>query len=341
MKKEKDQRSSLERALDLLSLVHNVKQECSLYCEMESNFATAFNMVVGVGTAIEEDLAACPQIDLLRAAITRCGESYAITQLSPQKLLVRSGEFHAYIPCVTPASLYRVTPDLRIAGLNDRFMEALAVVAPLASTTGERVIDCSIQLNDGAVIATNRTVLIEAWHGNSFPSGLLIPKSSYMILKRSKKKVIAFGFSPDSVTFYFEDYNWLYTKLFKDKWPDVQNHLNLEYTTRNIPADFFAAAKKVSPFGNGSVYVEGNLVSSHPPNVKEEGSGLALTVEGVTHEPRIYAWNDLALIAKHALRWDEKFHKQRTMFTGDNLRGLVYHGEQTDSIANQDEDIPF
>lgn len=338
-KKSEPKISSLERALNFLDLVHN-KNDCSMFCNMELGYATAFNLVAGVGTPVHVDLAACPHIGLFQAAIARCGERYAITQLSLQKLLVRSGEFHAYIPCADESSLYSCAPDAKAGILNDRFMEALGKVAPVSSTTGERVVEVSILLNSASVFATNGSIIMEAWHGNDFPSGMVMPKSSFTLLKKAKKRITAFGFSATSITFYFEDESWLFTKIFNDKWPDLTRYLHIEVNPYDVPPQFFEAAKKVSPFGNGRIFVEGNLVSSHPKDVKEEGSGLALTVDGIQHQPRNYNWSDLALIAKHAQKWDENARIDGTYFSGQNIRGIVHHANQN-LKPSKEEDIPF
>lgn len=314
-----------------------------MYCNMEMNQTVAFNMVIGVGIRIEEDLCACPHVGLLLAAIARCGEQYSITQLSPEKLLVRSGDFHAYVPCLDPSKLSWCVPDALAGTLDDRFMEALEKVAGLAVTNSERVIECSIQLNDGSVIATDRSVIMEAWHGNAFPSGLLLPKVAYTKLRKAKKRIIGFGFSEQSVTFYFEDQSWLLSRLFLDKWPPgIQSHLTPDSVSHPIDASFFEAVKKVSPFSN-NIYVDGNLVSSHPFYVKEEGSGLALPFEGVQYEPRVYTSEHLLFVSRFAKRWDANARENGTAFFGDNLRGVIHHAyfPNPDNAPTDDEDIPF
>lgn len=344
-KKQKRKVGSLERALDFLSLAFKAGDTQSMYCNMDLGFATAFNMIVAVGTAIEEDLCACPHVGLLLAAIARCGEQYSITQLSTQKLLIRSGDFHAYIPCIDPSTLSWTAPDALAAPLDDRFMEALTKVADLAVAKSESVLECSIQLNNCSVIATNRRVIMEAWHGLSFPDGLLIPKVAFTKLNKIKKHMKGFGFSANSVTFYFDDGTWLLSRLFQDKWPPaVQSHLQHDIAAYPIEESFFVAARKVFPFSSTSrIYVEGNLVSSHPFHVKEEGSGLALAFEGARFEPRSYFGDDLIFVSEFALKWDANARPDGTMFFGDNLRGLIHHDHfrNTGDAPSDDEDIPF
>lgn len=346
MKKVAPKKSSLEQALDFLSLAYKAGETQSTYCFMELGTAICFNMIIGVGTRIEEDIAACPHVGLLRSALDRCGTEYVITQLSTEKLLVRSGEFHAYIPCLEAAALAWCQPDAALAPLDDRFREALEKVAGLAVTKADSVLECSIQLNAGSVIATNRRVILEAWHGIDFPDGLLMPKVAFAKLNKVKKRLQSFGFSPTSLTLYFEDGSWLFTKLFQDKWPaNVKEHLSIDNQSHPIDESFFAAVKKVLPFSSsGAIWVEGNMVSSHPPFVKEEGSGLSLPFDGLQFEPRTYVGSDLLFVSHYATKWDANARNDGTSFFGNNLRGIIHHGNFSiidPTGPTDDEDIPF
>jgi hypothetical protein len=343
--KKQEERSQLVQVLQFLDLTWKAGEDQAMYCMMGEHSARSFNSVIAAGTSIEEDLQACPQTALMLAAILRCPDGYVITQLSPEKLHVRSVEpdgrsdFEAYIPCIAPASLSWPIPDAPVAAIDDRLIEALQKVAPLLSATGETLVEQSIQLNAGSCMATNRSVILEAWHGFDLPSGLLLPKAIIVAIRKTKKKLSAFGYSPVTATFYFEDSTWLRTQLFQGKWPEIKKHLDAQTCTRPVPPELFKAAKKVSPFsGNGSVYVKGDLISSHPFNVKEEGSSLKLPI-GSEHRERSYDAKNLSLIAKHVTQWDETMRDDGTYFTGENIRGLIHH--QGPSNVIEDDDIPF
>jgi hypothetical protein len=351
MKKAKQpelKKTTLESTLAFLSLIHETVVPESMYAKMEYNSAVAYNRTLGAGTILEEDLIACPHIDLFEAAVRRCGGDYVITQLSPGKLLVRSGEFQAYIPCVDPKTLPECVPDVIQGILDDSFMVALDKVAPLAVTKGELLTDCSLLLGNGTVTATNGHLLMQAWHGHAFPNGLLIPKIAYTKLKKAKRRIVRFGFSKESLTLWFDDHSWLYTRLYQDKWPNLNNHLFTPENAHPVDPTFFEAVKRVLPFSNsGSIFVEGNLVSSHPFGAIEEGSNLSLPFEGAQFEPRIYLGADLQKIAKYVTKWDANARKDGTAFFGENLRGLISHGHfEGQGIFDgappeNDEDIPF
>jgi hypothetical protein len=337
MKKQKEPRGQLASALAFLNLTFKDEDQ-GMYCMIGNHEARSFNFVLAAGTTVEEDLQACPQLDLMLEAIERCGPEYSITQLSPSKLLVRSAGFQAYIPCILPDKLSWPLPDAEIAPLGDRFIEALREIAPLLSATAETVLESSIQLNTGSCIATDRQVILEAWHGYDLPSGLLIPKAIVTALHKSAKSLRGFGCSDKTATFWFEDSTWLRTQLFRDKWPiRVKEQLNCYPQLRAVPQFLFEAAKKVMPFSsNGLVYIKDELISSHPFDAIEEGSKLQLPI-GSFHAERIYDWQNLKRIQKHVVLWDEGA-KGGTYFEGDNIRGMIV---DTRPQKEQDDDIPF
>lgn len=341
-KQKKPEVSSFEKALDFLALTYKAGEDQSTYSFMELGTAVAFNLTVGLGSPIDVDLAACPHIDLLRTAIERCGPTFAITQLAQNKIIVRANDFHAYIPCIDPNGLVWPTPDRMVAEINDDFLEALNKVAPMADAKAETVLECAIQLYDGSVLATNKSLVIEAWHGTSMPDGLLLPKVAAVLLRRAKKHLKGFGFSENTITFYFTDGCWLRSQLYRDKLPNIKRHIEAasQDHLRDIPHDFFPAVEKVAPFStSGHIWVEGNLVRSHPFHVTQEGSGLTLEFSGEGHDYRVYGAHDLHLIRNIATKWDEYARDDGTLFFGEKVRGMIWHQKKMEVSA--DDDIPF
>lgn len=339
-KKDKIERSMLALALEFLHLTFKAGAEQSMYCMMHNHAAVSFNSVIAAGTTIEEDLQACPHTALMLAAIQRCPGRYIITQLSPEKLQVRSEEFQAYIPCALPETLSWPIPDAALVPVDDRLTEALRKLAPLLSADGETVLEQSIQINAGSCLATNRSVVAETWHGFDLPNGLLVPKAVVTALHKTTKKLVAFGCSERTITFHFEDASWIRTQLFQDRWPDVKAMLNTSTVTRPVPPDLFKAAKTVAVFSaDDKVYVKDGLISSHPFTAVQEGSVLKLPVGG-EHQERIYRIKDLTFASHHATEWDETQRQAGTYFVGEMIRGLIWH-EVPHDISQEDDDIPF
>lgn len=337
-KTKKPKLGQLAAALDFLSITHKIGEQ-GIYCMLHQGKATSFNMVVAAGTTIEEDLTACPQMQLMFEAVARCQDEYTITQLSATKLQVRSGAFQAYIPCAKPDTLIWPVPDAPATPIDDRLLEALIKVAPLLNVKAESVLEQSIQLNAGSCLSTNRVVILEAWHGFDLPSGLLLPKAIVSALKKAKKHLKQFGFSATTATFYFDDNTWMRTQLFQEKWPrEVAGHLNRAYCLRPVPPLLFESYRQIAPFSLGEVYIKDDLISSHPFNSVEEGGKLRLPI-GSSHAERSYNLDCLKYAQPHAIQWDETSRPDGTYFEGDNIRGMIGHRLPVE--LTDDEDIPF
>jgi hypothetical protein len=178
--------------------------EAERYALLSNHKAIVCNSVFSAGTPIEEDLFACPDVNSLMLALARCEEIYQITQLSAERLHVRSGDFQAYVPCLEPTALATVNPDAAIVTLSDAVTDALKIVAPLASDKGQHIATSTVLLRSGSVVGTNRSVILEAWHGYDLPT-ILLPKSAVTALLRCGRKLTGFGCSERTSTFWFDD----------------------------------------------------------------------------------------------------------------------------------------
>jgi hypothetical protein len=340
MKKKNPKPSNrLMEAMEFLSLCQKGKgKEQDTHCILSDHSAVAFNGIVAMGQLIDEDLFACPHTDKMALALASCGETFSITQVAEDRLLVRSGDFQAFVPCCQRSALPTALPDAQIALINDNFKHALKIVAPLASEKGEHVVTASIQVNSGNVVGTNREIIIEAWHGVDLPV-MLMPKQAATAIIKVKRKLTGFGYSGPTATFWYEDGSWLKTNLFEDKWPDVVGMLNLENRAKLIEPAFFEAVKTVAAFSeNGNVYCGDGFVSSHYfSNVVEQGSHRTMPVEnGIVN--RIYTTKGLLTVGKHAKMIDESAGANITLFFGDNLRGGIFHQVP---MPPTEDDIPF
>lgn len=341
-KKKQDTRSQLVKSLDFLHMLFKAGDAQSMYCIMGNNKAVAFNMILAAGTVIDEDFQACPHMGLFSAALDQCGQEYQITQLSAEKLLVRSGGFQAYIPCISGDSLSWPIPDAPLAPASDALTAAIWKVAPLVSTKAKTVLEGSIQLNNGSCIATNRRVVIEAWHGIEMPNGLLIPRIAANVLHKAKKKLVSFGLSKETLTFHFDDNTWLRTQLYQDR-PMNMTRLFMAVSPRPVVPGLFEAVRKVAPFSDErSVFIHDCYVSSHRPGTVQLGSSLSEPIQG-THASRNYGIDDLNLVASLAERWDEVSldNNLATYFEGQSLRGVITHGHNDTDASVDDDDIPF
>lgn len=288
------------------------------HCVLQGWTATAFDGILGAGVIINNDLIACPETLNLILAMDRCGEDYSLTQTGPTTLLVRSGDFQATIPCLKPGSLATAQPDAATLAVGTAVTDALRIVAPLAGDKAEHVLTASIQLGPGSAIATDRTVILEAWHGYTLPT-VVLPKAGVTAVLKCGKELVAVGYGEQSMTFHFSDMSWIKTQLYKEQWPmGVTNYLDGAESGTEFPTDLLPALKCIAPFcKDGTVICNGNKVLANHNNAETKTISQFM-------QPRIYSIYALIDVCKIATHYSATL-QDRTMFIGDKFRGCIQH----------------
>lgn len=286
------------------------------------NWITAHNRTIGAGHKIAEDIFAAPNNYLMLQALSKCGEHFSITQLDGFRLSIKSDKFKAVVPCLDPVLLQDTShiPDPATYEITDAFRLALQAVGVLVNEAGDNIINVSIYMNNGSLIASNGRAIFECWHGLPLPFGAALPKAIVGPLAKASKKLIKFGCSQSSVTFWFEDESWLKSQIYAEHWPDVTNVLNQKSNPWPVPADFWNAVAAVAPFSpNGALHFGAGSLSSHG----ETGVGAAFDVPGLPKGP-IFSARLLELIKPHAEQVDFLVNDGRMlMFFGRNIRGAI------------------
>lgn len=345
LRKQKVEQSKLLKAMQFLSVCQksDADNDAQMHCSLLNHTAVAFDGILAAGIMIDENLDACPHTQRLILALSRCGPTFQIIQLTPETLQVRSDGFEAFIPCCKRERLTAVNPDTGNIPVTGALTSAIETVAPLASDKADVLEAASIKIDVNSVLATNREMILEAWHSCKLPFGdLLIPKIAAIALGKIKKQVIAIGIRPniaalfpdskdknlhEAMTFWFEDNSWLRTNLHKGKWRDKAGGL-LKLPSdkaRTIPASFFETVAKVLPFSeDGQIYCAEGRVSSH--GYDKQGAGYSLPVtDGPVN--KIYSGKNLLLAGKLSTIIDEHQVKDATLFFGANTRSVVSHIE--------------
>ncbi len=265
---KQETKSKLLQALEFCNVVLS-KEGAPLetHIGLRNKWAVAFNGIVAAGSPIDEDIIAYPNNHLLIEALSKCEESFSLTQLDAAKLSIKSGKFKAVVPCLSPDIMQEAYPDPFIAPCSNAFRDAVEAVGVLASENAQHVLTASVLMNGASVISTNRVMIMEHWHGLDLPPNVPLPKEFVKALVSQKKNITGFGFSNCSATFYFEDGCWLRTQLYSEAWPDVSRILELKGNLWSIDANFFKALAAVAPFSvDGQVYSDTNLLMSHAEN---------------------------------------------------------------------------
>lgn len=287
---------------------------------LSNGWAVAFNGVVGAGASIKSDIYAAPNYKLFQAALAKCGDEYSIVQ-EGSNLKITSGKFKAIVPCLDPILINTSNIDPNIAPINDEFKIALEATGALASETGQTIHSASILMKGQSLISTeNGVVLLEFWHGNNLPTDIAIPKALVAPLTKTIKKLTGFGCSDTSVTFYFEDGNFIKSQLYSDKWPDVGRILNNETNPFEVPKDLWegiAAVEKHSV--DGLVYFDSDVIRSHPNNTV----GASYEIKGLPRGP-IFNIKQLLSIKNYVKKIDFFVQGGKlTIWYGDKCRGAI------------------
>lgn len=317
-----------QRAATTSNLFEAVKF-CSLLCKKEGapnethillcdNNAYAFNGILSAGVHIDEDISAYINAALLTDGLAKCGQHFSITQLD-QKLAIKADKFKALVPCLPLDLAQTPLPDPAMASLDDRFSEALERVSVLATEGAQTVICASVLMAGASLIATNRMVMLEAWHGIDLPTGIALPKSFCVALAKCDKKLSKFGFGQSSCTFYFEDESWLKTQFFAEPWPDVRSILDRKCNLFEVPNEFFEGVNAISNFSDdGFIHFHRDMLHSH----ESIDMGASYSIIGIPKGP-IFNIKQLKLIQPYVQKIDFQAQGDCLIFVGDGIRGAV------------------
>lgn len=263
--------SAFADAIKFVSLIlkdHGAINETHI--SIQNNNVTAFNGVLAIGCKCDNDIMASPQAKLLLEALSKCGQQLAITQLATNRLSIKSDKFRALIPCVDTNLLQQPVPDTAVAIIDDRLKDALIAAGDLSNENGQQIYNVSVLLHQGCVISSmGGGLLYQHWHGIDLPPMLAIPKTLCSTLGKINKKLTQFGYSPWSITLYFEDGSWIRSQLYAEPWPEVAHIFECKADLQPIAIEFWKALASVSPFSEGMVWLRGGKLTSHAA----EGAG--------------------------------------------------------------------
>jgi hypothetical protein len=293
--------------------------ETHLY--LGGHWAAASNGALTIATKIQEDIFACPNTKLMTEALIKCRENFAITQLEKQ-LSIKAGKFSAKIPCIDPTLLTIPSPDAPTIDIDDKLKIAIDIVGVLANENAQEIIPASLLFNGRSVVASDRTVIFECWHGIDLPTGLTLPKSVVQPLAKAGKKLTKLGGSQSSLTFYYEDESWIKTQLFSQQWPNITGLLDRSSNPMPFPRDFWDGLAAVAPFSpDGLCHFGAGMMRSH----ELTNAGASYEVEGLPKGP-VFSIRQLNLIKPYAKTIDffaDGPASKLTVFFGDNIRGAI------------------
>lgn len=321
-KKSADTISHPSSLMDALKFVSSVSLDSGAPNQTHSiignNWILASNGTISAGHRIIENIQACPHTNRMIDALSKCASNHSITLLDSGRLSILSNKFRALVPCVERELLATPMPDPPCGVIDDRLKVALDMVGVLASENAQQLIQASILLQSGSVIATDSKIIFEAWHGIDLPQGLVLPKAAATAIVKKAKKLSQFGFSRTSFTFYFDDSSWIKSQLYSEAWPNVQRILDILSNPWPLPSDFWIGFDAVTPFSEDEqIRFKENMLLSHDTN----NIGAQYNCVGIPAGPK-FNIKRLKLIQPYAKTIDFMV-KDKAMFFGDNLRGAL------------------
>lgn len=315
--------SALLSALQFIAVAQNSEGlPYQTHCRIADGTLTGTNGGITAGIMIDDSLRACPHTATLITALSKCTEAISITELDSGRLSVKSGKFRALVPCVPFSDIAPVQPDPPCAEVTDAVKTALLTVSCLVADNNSEPLTSCVLLQANSAIATNRHVILEAWHGVDLPPNVQIPKASVLAICKTDKPLKAFGFSENSATFYYADDSFIKTALFATNYPDLSNVLIAESDANAwpFPAGFYDALDKVSPFSvDNSVRFDKDLMKSHA----DKNEGATIELEGLKPD-LVFNIDYLKLIKPHAQKIHFLYHaKGLSVFFGEGVRGGI------------------
>lgn len=268
------------------------------HARIVNGYIVTFNGLMCVGHPIEETELAmvCPHIPTLITAINKSGKKLSMAVNDKGNLQVTGENIRAIVPCVPPAAMPSIMPDMKVATLNDAIKDGFKALLPLVAEDADRIHEMTVLLRANSMVAVNGQVMFEYWHGIDLPPGLAIFKTAAKAIATAPEKLEGFGWTPGrTVTFWFEGGAFIQSSLGDGVWPDVDGVFN---KTVGEPADlhpgFWEGIEAVASFSvDGAVHFDNDKVRSGYANYKTGVDGEEGAVYGATYDVP-------GMVAKHA-----------------------------------------
>lgn len=292
------------------------------HCRFFHQWVCSSNGIISAGHKTSENISVAPHTISLIDAMEQAPDAIALTS-TDTGMSVKSGLFEALISCIPTASLPQVWPDQPTQLCDNRLQTALDIVGKLVFDGAPKVINASIQLRNGSVVASDGSIILEVWHGISMQPMMIAPKAMATALNKNlTKSIYRYGQSDTSLTVWYEDESWIKTQLYPSstELPDIDQFLNIPTTPVAITPAIFIAAKRLEKFSeDGWISFTGDGARVTMP------SKMTYAIEAVKDVPvgLSFSIKSLLTIAPFVKTIHFNVKPGVTMFYGDNLRGAI------------------
>lgn len=299
--------------------------EYATHCAFREHDVIAFDGILAAGHPVVEQMAGCPHTLKLIAALSKVRGAYSMTLLDTLQLSINAGVFHAKVPCIAPVRVEVMTPDAPNYDIGDSWKMAAMNASIFCTDNADTVVGSAVLTQAYSVVGTNgKSAFIEALTGWNMPEGLIIPKAFVNAVCKVDHKLVKFGFSEGSITFWFENGAWIRTQLYQEQFPRVAPVLAMmdNPVLLPMPANIWSAIDACVPHMDkdmpAGLFFSGNQVRSHETSDK----GAQYECEGLPFHYLI----DPQLLKKckdFIGTIDFVTQKDKVIFYGNNIRGLI------------------
>ncbi len=317
-KRAKKQINSLLTALEFISCAQAARGSMEQqYCRLFNQWAVASNSIVTAAHLIQEEIQVCPHTKALCAALAQSGQP--VLTLNNNLLTVRADVFEANIATIALDKLPVMFADSPDHVIGSRLLESLEIAGSIISSTGEKVINSTVQmLPNATVLATNGRIAMLVFHGFQTPH-MIIPKEFVTALSRGRRYTpYRAGWSAESLTIWYEQGAWIKGQLWPQDTPLpdlgwVSEAASAEAAWRAIPDDFFESVDRLKKTSqSGVVFIDDDSIRTESAKISVDNSmGNAIGFE----MKDILALNK---IATHLA-----FKDGYALFKGDYLVGAI------------------
>ena len=244
---KKSDQSSLHKAVEFCKLASNENAEQhTQHMTFINGYAYRYDGILAVAYPCADQISVAPLFEKFEQALKRVGNDFEIL-ISDDKMIVKGGKLRAHVPVMSADDYPAVPPDAMLIAVEDEaFRGHMTRVSRIASDTSSHVITASILLTNGFATSTDRNVLLQTRHGVFIDGSLSVPKTAIAALLKSGEKLLGFGYSEGSITFWFESGAFIRSQLYAQEWPDVDAFLpTTPETHKQLPKDFFEAVENI------------------------------------------------------------------------------------------------
>lgn len=297
--------------------------QSQMHCRVINNQLIGYDGILACGMILQTPLPeTCPNTFQFIHALERAKDASSIT-FENTTITVKTAKFKATVPCIAGHDMQFIFPDQCMYELNDAFTLALGKAAIFTKEGAQTVAAASVMTRNGSIVGTDTTALIEVYHGNPTPDGLIIPKSFVDAATKTAKRVVGFGYTETSFTLWYDDQSWIKTQLYVEPWPNISGIIAYTETANNIreiDKDFWAGVTAVQAFSeDGRIYFDDAFICSHI----NKGVGAEYRVKDLPKEKQAYNYKNLLKLQDIAGKFDFTANERMALFFGENIRGAL------------------